>query len=61
MCDAQPAGCDEEATQEAAKARLDHTLSTLHSENLEANGALGDYRRCGHWPTLSTLSDRIRS
>ena len=33
-----------EATQEAAKARLDHTLSTLRSENLEANGALGDYR-----------------
>lgn len=33
-----------EATQEAAKARLEHTLSTLRSENLEANGALGDYR-----------------
>ena len=33
-----------EATQEAAKARLDHTLSTLRSENLEADGALGDYR-----------------
>jgi GABA permease len=33
-----------EATQEAAKTRLDHTLSTLRSENLEANGALGDYR-----------------
>jgi GABA permease len=33
-----------EATQEVAKARLDHTLSTLRSENLEANGALGDYR-----------------
>jgi GABA permease len=33
-----------EATQEAAKARLDHTLATLRSENLEANGALGDYR-----------------
>jgi GABA permease len=33
-----------EATQEAAKARLQHTLSTLRSENLEADGALGDYR-----------------
>ena len=33
-----------EATQEAAKARLDHTLSTLRSENLDADGALGDYR-----------------
>jgi GABA permease len=33
-----------EATQEAAKARLEHTLSTLRSEKLEADGALGDYR-----------------
>jgi GABA permease len=33
-----------EATQEAAKARLQYTLSTLRSENLEADGALGDYR-----------------
>jgi GABA permease len=33
-----------EATQEAAQARLQHTLSTLRSENLEADGALGDYR-----------------
>jgi GABA permease len=33
-----------EATHEAAKARLDYTLSTLRSENLEADGALGDYR-----------------
>jgi GABA permease len=33
-----------DATQEAAKKRLDHTLSTLRSENLEADGALGDYR-----------------
>jgi GABA permease len=33
-----------EATQEAAKARLEHTLSTLRSENLDADGALGDYR-----------------
>jgi len=33
-----------EATQEAAKARLDSTLSTLRAENLEADGGLGDYR-----------------
>jgi GABA permease len=33
-----------EATQEAARARLEHTLSTLRSENLDADGALGDYR-----------------
>jgi GABA permease len=33
-----------EATQEAASARLDYTLMTLRSENLAADGALGDYR-----------------
>jgi GABA permease len=33
-----------EATQEAARARLEHTLSTLRSEKLEADGTLGDYR-----------------
>jgi GABA permease len=33
-----------EATQQAAKARLDHTLSTLRADNLDADGALGDYR-----------------
>jgi len=33
-----------EATEEAATARLDYTLSALRSENLEAEGALGDYR-----------------
>jgi len=33
-----------EATQEAAKARLEHTLVALRSENLDADGALGDYR-----------------
>ena len=33
-----------EATQEAAEARLQYTLLTLRSENLEADGALGDYR-----------------
>jgi GABA permease len=33
-----------EATQKAAQARLDHTLSILRSENLEADGAVGDQR-----------------
>jgi len=33
-----------EATEEAAQARLDYTLSALRAENLEADGALGDYR-----------------
>ena len=33
-----------EATQQAAQARLDYTLSTLRSDNLDADGALGDYR-----------------
>ena len=33
-----------EATKAAAKDRLDRTLLTLHSENLDADGALGDYR-----------------
>jgi len=33
-----------EATKQAAQQRLDHTVSTLRSENLEADGALGDYR-----------------
>jgi len=33
-----------EATEEVAEARLQHTLSTLRSQNLEADGALGDQR-----------------
>ncbi|HKP44190.1 amino acid permease [Mycobacterium sp.] len=33
-----------EATQRAAQARLDYTLDTLRSENLEADGAVGDQR-----------------
>jgi GABA permease len=33
-----------EATDRAARARLDHTLSTLWAEDLDADGALGDYR-----------------
>jgi GABA permease len=33
-----------EATQEAASARLEHTVSALRSENHQADGALGDYR-----------------
>jgi GABA permease len=33
-----------EATQLAAQARLDYTLAALRSENLDADGTLGDYR-----------------
>jgi GABA permease len=33
-----------EATQQAAQARLDQTVSTLRSENYTAEGELGDYR-----------------
>jgi GABA permease len=44
-----------EATQEAADARLQHTLSTLRSENLEADGALGDYR------PLRALADGVEA
>jgi GABA permease len=44
-----------EATQEAARARLQHTLSTLRSEGLEADGALGDYR------PLRALADGVEA
>lgn len=33
-----------EATQQAAQRRLEHTLATLRSDDLEANGEVGDYR-----------------
>ncbi len=33
-----------EATLKVARERLDNTLNTLHSENLDANGEIGDYR-----------------
>jgi GABA permease len=33
-----------EATKEVAQQRLDHTLTTLRSDNLDADGELGDYR-----------------
>lgn len=42
-----------EATQNAAEARLHTTLSTLHSENIEAHGVLGDYR------PLRALADAV--
>jgi GABA permease len=42
-----------EATERAAQARLDYTLATLRSENLEADGALGDYR------PLRALADAV--
>ena len=42
-----------EATTEAAQARLDRTLEILREENLEADGALGDYR------PLRALADAV--
>ena len=33
-----------EATLKVAQQRLDNTLTTLHSENLDASGEIGDYR-----------------
>ena len=44
-----------EATQQAAQARLDYTLSTLRSDNLDADGVLGDYR------PLRALADAVDS
>ena len=45
----------QEATQQAAQERLDHTLSMLRSENLDADGALGDQR------PLRALADAVDS
>ena len=42
-----------EATQEAATARLETTLTALRSENLDAEGELGDYR------PLRALADAV--
>jgi GABA permease len=42
-----------EATQRAARQRLDYTLTTLRTSNLEADGALGDYR------PLRALADAV--
>jgi GABA permease len=42
-----------QATVEAAQARLDRTLEILRSENLRANGELGDYR------PLRALADAV--
>ena len=42
-----------EATQQAAQQRLDYTLTTLRSDNLDADGALGDYR------PLRALADAV--
>jgi GABA permease len=42
-----------EATQKVAQKRLDYTLAALRSENLEADGALGDYR------PLRSLADAV--
>jgi len=46
-----------EATREIAQQRLDDTLSILCSENLDANGELGDYRPLH---ALSTAVDSFR-
>jgi GABA permease len=42
-----------QATTQAAQARLDRTLEILRAENLEADGALGDYR------PLRALADQV--
>jgi GABA permease len=42
-----------QATTQAAQARLDRTLEILRSENLDADGALGDYR------PLRALADQV--
>ncbi len=47
----------EEATREIAQRRLDDTLLTLRSENLDADGALGDYRPLR---ALATAVDSFR-
>ena len=44
-----------EATKRVAQQRLDATLTTLRSENLDANGELGDYR------PLRALSTAVQS
>ena len=44
-----------EATQQAAEQRLDYTLTTLHSDNLDADGTLGDYR------PLRALADAVQT
>src|SRR6185369_8244396 len=42
-----------EATEQAAQQRLDYTLTTLRSDGLNADGALGDYR------PLRALADAV--
>jgi GABA permease len=44
-----------EATRQAAQQRLDYTLTTLHSDNLDADGTLGDYR------PLRALADAVQT
>jgi len=44
-----------DATVEAAQQRLDRTLDILRSENLEADGALGNYR------PLRALAEAVES
>ncbi len=44
-----------EATQEAAQVRLDHTVTTMRSENLDVEGVRGDFR------PLRALADAVDS
>ena len=50
-----------EATQQAAQQRLDYTLTTLRSDNLDADGALGDYRPLQALAGAVDSPTRIRS
>ena len=50
-----------EATQEAAQARLDHTLSTCARRTCRPTVRWGTTGRCGRWPTPWTPSTRTRS
>ena len=50
-----------EATKEAAQERLEHTVATLRSENLDADGALGDFRPLRALANAVDSSTRIRS
>ena len=45
----------------AAQARLDHTLSPCARRTCRPTARWGTTGRCGHWPTPSTPSTRIRS
>jgi GABA permease len=50
-----------EATQQAAQARLEQTLETLRSENLDADEHWAISGLCAPWPRRSTRSIPTRS